>query len=165
MWLILRSEKISCRMDEVFEFHLGTLEYFVTNFSKKHTETTIILSFDNWGYFLNIWNRDSVCKDKIYLVKSISNLNSEYYNLEYNLNLNVELKKYSPIKNSGFFEDVAQIYVGIQKVRVQSNSFLEMVNCQPYFTLCIKNTPKVTPGNGKIWSRLNSLQVTSLIGK
>lgn len=37
---------------------------------------------------------------------------------------------------------------------------LKVVNSQPNFALCIKNTSQITPGNGEIWLGFNGFRVT-----
>lgn len=67
-----------------------------------------------------------------------------------------------PVKDSGFFQDVSQIDVGIEEIWIECNGFLEMMNGKPYFTLGIEHTTEVAPGNSKVRPCLNGLQVACL---
>lgn len=64
-------------------------------------------------------------------------------------------KKNSPIKNSCLLQYISQVNVSIQEIWIQCNSFLKMMNCQPYFSLCIEYTPQITPSNSKIRTCFN----------
>lgn len=67
-----------------------------------------------------------------------------------------------PVKYASFLENISKIDVGIQEVWVECHSFLKVMNCQPDFSLGIEDTSEVAPSDGKVWSRLNCLQVASL---
>lgn len=69
-----------------------------------------------------------------------------------------------PIKDARFFQNVAEIDVCVEEVRVQRDSFFKMVNGQPNFALSIEDAAQVGPGNSKIWSRFDCLQIASLKG-
>jgi len=67
-----------------------------------------------------------------------------------------------PIENASFFQHIAQIDVGIQKVGVQLNSLLKVMDGQPDFSEGIKHASQVAPSNSKFRSRLDRFQVASL---
>ena len=73
------------------------------------------------------------------------------------------LSVFLPVENSGFFEDVSQIDVGVQEIGVQCHSFLEMVNGQPNLALSIEDATKVAPSHRKVWPGLDGSQVAGLI--
>lgn len=62
-----------------------------------------------------------------------------------------------PIKDSGLFEHVAKIDVGVQKVGIQSDGFLEVMNRQPYFSLGVEDAAKIAPCDREVWTRFNRL--------
>lgn len=68
-----------------------------------------------------------------------------------------------PVKYPSFFEDVSEINIGIEKVRIQSYRLLKMVNGKPNLSLSIKNASKIAPCNSKIRSCFDGFQVTSLL--
>lgn len=71
-------------------------------------------------------------------------------------------KKNVPIENPGFFKYIAEIYVRVQEVWIQSYSFLEMMYGKPNFSLGIEYTSEITPRHREIGSRFDSFQVTCL---
>lgn len=68
----------------------------------------------------------------------------------------------SPVKNPSFFEDVSEVDVCIQKIRIQGHGLFEVMNGQPNFALGVENAPQVAPCDREIRSRLDRLEVASL---
>lgn len=64
---------------------------------------------------------------------------------------------HSPVKDASLFQDVSQVNVGVQEVRVQRHSFLEVMNGEPDLALCIEHTAEVAPGHRKIRTRFDGL--------
>ena len=67
-----------------------------------------------------------------------------------------------PVKNSGFFQNISKIDVGVQKIGIQTHCFLEMVNGQPDLTLCVEDAAEVTPGHREIRTGFNGFQIARL---
>lgn len=69
-----------------------------------------------------------------------------------------------PIEDPGFLEDVSQVDVGVQEVRVERDGLLEVVDGQPDLALRVEHAAQVAPGDGKVGPGLDGLQVASLQG-
>lgn len=69
---------------------------------------------------------------------------------------------HSPVKDSRLLQNVAQVDVGVEEVRVQSHRLLEVMNGEPDLALSVKNASEVAPSDGEVGTRLDGLEVTSL---
>lgn len=76
--------------------------------------------------------------------------------------IKIYIKINSPIKDSCFLEDVSQIDVGIEEIRIEGHRLFEMMYCQPYFILWIEDAPQITPGYGEVGPSLDGFKITSL---
>lgn len=74
------------------------------------------------------------------------------------------LKKndYSPVKDPRLLQHISQVDVGVEKVGIQGDRFLEVMYRQPDLALCVKYTAKIAPCDGKVRARLNRFQVARL---
>ena len=70
-----------------------------------------------------------------------------------------------PVKYPGFFQHIAQVDVGIQKVGVQCHGLLKVVDGEPDLALGIEDTAQVRPSHGKVGSGLYGFQITGLEGE
>lgn len=69
----------------------------------------------------------------------------------------IKLSPHSPVEDARLLQDVRQIDVRVQEVRVQSHGLLEVVNRQPDLALCIEDTTEVAPGHRKVRPSLDGL--------
>lgn len=71
-------------------------------------------------------------------------------------------KSASPIEDPRLFEDVAEIDVSVEEIRIQGDRFFEVMYGQPYFALGIEDATEVAPGDCEVRSCLDGLQIASL---
>ena len=70
--------------------------------------------------------------------------------------------KSEPVKNPGLLQHVPEVDVCIEKIRIQSDGLLEVVDGQPDLALRVEHAPEVAPGHGEVRPGLDGLQVASL---
>ena len=66
------------------------------------------------------------------------------------------------VKNARLLEHVAKIDVGVEKVAVELDRLVEVVNRQPNVAALIVDAAEVGKGDGEVWVTLDCLQVTLL---
>lgn len=75
-----------------------------------------------------------------------------------------QVARYRSVKDTGLFQNIAKVDVGIKEIRIQSHRLFKVVYGQPDFPLSIEHAAQVAPCNGKVGLGLDGLQVTGLAG-
>lgn len=69
---------------------------------------------------------------------------------------------HSPVKDARLFQHIAQVDVSVEKVWVQCDRLLEMMDGQPNLVLGIEHTAQVAPGHRKVRPSFDRLQIARL---
>lgn len=65
---------------------------------------------------------------------------------------NKHQKLHSPVEDSCLFKHISKVDISVEEIWIQSDSLLEMMNCEPNLTLCVEYTTEIAPGDGKVWT-------------